>query len=163
VAEYFDEARKEKWRKDHRGIPEPQVWCRDATAAEMPGAARLAFQRAQTVGWTSVMTYARGSLLDSEGLPAYHVNLIPLWDEGNNPILTPTGQQANQEEKTTEPVLVESVVLRADSVNGKWIRAIWEHRIPRTTEEKPKWRFVKAFVNGRPVKAAEMTKELREP
>lgn len=164
--EYFSEEKKERWRKKRPDLPDPQVWCRDATAGGSPPPAMQKLTLARKEGWDAKLTYARGNLIDGDGKPVRHVTKIFLYDEGGNPDMTkpsaahPDGQHRYQESETDEMVIIESVVLRAQK-GDRWIRAVWERRIPLRGEDA-KWKFLFAYTHQRKLASADISKVLRE-
>lgn len=129
--------------------PEPLVRCREADSLElMPpdgcASAGRAYATAIEYGWTARVTYAKGQSPDAQGEPDWEVDKIPLEDEGGNPVLTPTGRRATKEQVTNRPLIVESLVLRADR-GTQWVRACWERRwrngVPDT------WKFDFGYAN----------------
>jgi hypothetical protein len=156
MTEYFDDARKEAWRLKHPGIPDPQVWCRDATQKESPPSAWRTLLRAQRNEWKVRITYARGCYLDNQGHTQMHVIRVPRHNEGGEPELTPKGKQAYKEEKTDDLYIVESVVLRAWTGEEKWLRATWE----RVVVPHAQWKFSGAWTNRQSLSSVEMNRLL---
>lgn len=154
MAEYFDDAKKIKWRAKHPNLPDPQVWCRDATDedAESCASARRTLALVRKRGWTATMTYARGCQGNDEGFPEYHTRDEPLYNEDGSKVLTETGKHSVMKVPTDQLVIVESLVVRATRNPGEWLRVVWE-RTP--SNPKSRWKFWKAFAHQRIMKSAE--------
>jgi hypothetical protein len=151
------------------GYPEPLVRCREADSTElMPpdgcASAGRAYATAVAHGWTTRITYAKGQAPDAQGEPGFEVDLIPQANEGGGPVLTPTGKQAVKEQPSTRPLIVDSLVLRADR-GDQWVRAAWE-RAWRNGEPGD-WKFDFAYsrhpsgIGAVKVKSNQMTKILK--
>lgn len=105
----------------------PQVRARQPEPGDpVPASARRVEKLAYENSWLPLMTYARGTPLDSQGRPMVRVERVPLTDpDTGQPKLTPTGKQAFAERRTDELVVVDSLMLRLTRRDVRLV-AVWE-------------------------------------